>query len=106
MTACLLNFRFHNVAYKLYLALDNCHYTKFLFLKFKMSYGTVNTTADTNQINTPDIGSALPSGEDVHEDTSKWSKIRQRLSAFADRNLGLFLVCLAQTCGSLVCVVI
>ena len=31
---------------------------------------------------------------------SRWSKVRQGLKAFYDRNFGLVLVFLAQTCGS------
>ena len=70
-----------------------------------MSYGTIDSTAQTSQIAESDIGQSLHTNVDA-QDQSEWKNIQQRLSAFYDRNLGLFLVFLAQTCGSLVCLMI
>jgi len=78
--------------------------------RFEMSYGTIADSppsAGRSRVNfLPRLPSAASgSAQDTDEEANPpgiWSKISQSLKSFYRRNFGLFLVFLAQTCGSVV----
>ena len=65
------------------------------------SYGATGSTAGQDDVN-PTSSPAGHVAQDAEADT-RLTKMRQNLQAFYERNFGLFLVFLAQTCGSVVC---
>lgn len=73
-----------------------------------MSYGATETQPSVTHghgngplLQTPQMNGT---GQDVEDEAprSRGSRFRQSLENFYDRNFGLFLVFLAQTCGSVV----
>lgn len=70
-----------------------------------MSYGATNSTEaaqDVTSTDTPFTTSRRQDAEENEVTQSTTNRIRKSLSSFYDRNFGLFLVFLAQTCGSIV----
>ncbi|KAF1843487.1 uncharacterized protein K460DRAFT_357210 [Cucurbitaria berberidis CBS 394.84] len=61
-----------------------------------MSYGATDSTASAGQSQNASLPSAIGTGRNGENRST-----RQSLKAFYDRNFGLFLVFLAQTCGSI-----
>ena len=76
-----------------------------------MSYGTLqDTPAATGRAKVRFAPGSTPASshhpdEDTSsetQDASSWERVRSALNGFYDRNFGLFLVFLAQSCGSVV----
>lgn len=73
-----------------------------------MSYGGVDSTAPLPQVLTGASASengvhqSTESQRDIGDEPVAQSTFRQNLKGFYERNFGLFLVFLAQTCGSVV----
>ncbi|KAH7379592.1 hypothetical protein BKA66DRAFT_532322 [Pyrenochaeta sp. MPI-SDFR-AT-0127] len=71
-----------------------------------MSYGATDAAPSATQIQEngplPQVPPTTDNDRDVEDDAqiSRGSRVRQSLRSFYDRNFGLFLVFLAQTCGS------